>query len=84
MIMTILMAWFRGSLHALNGVLFAKYLALAWGFEPGAAVTLSGAVSGFCLLRGQLWSVLQSAWKLRGTAENEDYILPDRPDQEHQ
>ena len=73
-------AWLRGSLHGLNGVLFAKYLALAWGFEPGAAAALSGTVSGVCLMRGKLWSVLQSAWNLRADCDGCD-PCPDAPNQ---
>lgn len=57
-------AWLRGTLHAVNGVLFAKYLALAWGIEPSAAVGLSGTATGALMMRGKIFGAVGAAWRL--------------------
>lgn len=49
-------AWVRGTLHALNGVLFAKYLTLALGIDMAAAALLGGCASGLVIMRGHLVS----------------------------
>lgn len=61
-------AWVRGTLHALNGVLFAKYLSLAWGFGSATAASLSGATAGLWLMRGKILGVCRSAWCLHRTS----------------
>lgn len=61
-------AWVRGTLHALNSVLFAKYLSMAWGFDATTAASLSGATAGFWMMRSRLWGVCQSAWRLHSSA----------------
>lgn len=63
-------AWVRGTLHALNGVLFAKYLSMAWGFGSTTAASLSGATAGIWMMRGKIFGVCRSAWQLHsGAAE---------------
>jgi hypothetical protein len=63
-------AWVRGTLHAINGVLFAKYLTMAWGFEAMTAAALSGATAGVWLMRGKIVGACRSVWQLRcGVAE---------------
>jgi len=54
-------AWVRGTLHALNGVLFAKYLTLALGIDMAAAALLGGCASGLVIMRGHLVSAGLSA-----------------------
>ena len=71
-------AWVRGTLHAVNGVLFAKYLALAWGFEPAMAMGLSGTAAGVVLMRGKIMSALRTAWRLRRTFDCADESEPPR------
>ncbi len=63
-------AWIRGTLHAVNGVLFAKYLTMAWGFEAMPAAALSGATAGVWLMRGTIVGACRSARQLHsGAAE---------------
>ena len=57
-------AWVRGTLHALNGVLFAKYLTLALGIDTAAAALLGGCASGLVIMRGHLWSAGLAAIRL--------------------
>ncbi len=54
-------AWVRGTLHALNGVLFAKYLTLALGIDMAAAALLGGCASGLVIMRGHLLSAGHAA-----------------------
>jgi hypothetical protein len=65
-------AWVRGTLHALNSVLFAKYLSLAWGLGSTTAASLSGTIAGAWLMRAQLCGVCRSAWRLQGCAGDFD------------
>ena len=57
-------AWVRGTLHALNGVLFAKYLTLALGIDMAAAALLGGCASGLVIMRGHLVSAGLAAVRL--------------------
>jgi hypothetical protein len=57
-------AWVRGTLHALNGVLFAKYLTLALGIDTAAAALLGGCASGLVIMRGHLVSAGLAAVRL--------------------
>lgn len=57
----IVIGWVRGTLHAINGVLFAKYLTMAWGFEAMPAAALSGATAGVWLMRGKIFAAYRSA-----------------------
>jgi hypothetical protein len=73
-------AWVRGTLHALNSVLFAKYLSLAWGFNSATAATVSGVFAGVWLARARLCSILLSVWHLRADSYGCD-LCPDAPAQ---
>ena len=57
-------AWVRGTLHALNGVLFAKYLTLALGIDMAAVALLGGCASGLVIMRGHLVSAGLAAIRL--------------------
>lgn len=57
-------AWVRGTLHALNGVLFAKYLTLALGIDMASAALLGGCASGLVTMRGHLHSTGLAALRL--------------------
>ena len=54
-------AWVRGTLHALNGVLFAKYPTLALGIDTAAAALLGGCAPGLVIMPGHLVSAGLSA-----------------------
>ena len=68
----------RGTLHAPNSVLFAKYLSLAWGFSSATAASLSGVVAGVWLMPGKIFVFCRSAWQLHtaslGFDENPDKV----------
>lgn len=57
-------AWVRGTLHALNSVLFAKYLSLALGIDAASAALLGGCASGLVIMRGRLVSTGLAAVRL--------------------
>ena len=57
-------AWVRGTLHALNGVLFAKYLTVALGIDMAAAALLGSCASGLVIMRGHLVSAGLAAVRL--------------------
>lgn len=73
-------AWVRGILHAINGVLFAKYLTLALGIDGASAALLGGCASGLLILRGHLSAAGLAAFRLfRAVA---DHCEEDQADNE--
>jgi len=69
-------AWIRGTLHALNGVLFAKYLTLSLGIDAASAAVVGGCASGVVIMRGHLLSAALAAVRLFRAAP--DYAEPNR------
>lgn len=57
-------AWVRGTLHAFNGVLFAKYLTLASGIDATSAALVGGCASGLVVMRHHLFSAGLAAVRL--------------------
>jgi len=57
-------AWIRGTLHALNGVLFAKYLTSSLGIDAASAAVVGGCASGLVIMRGRLLSAALAAVRL--------------------